>query len=218
MNRQDLYKLFGTIKKCDFYQSKNDDYIPNVGPISTLEYMVESTFGFDRNLIDPISEHIISLEKYLFRWRSVLGDGNCFYRAIIFGFIEKNIFEKNVMLLKQIACEINEKFEESNLRSLESHIRSEITSINKQLILKIFCLIIEILEQEDPESVSKAYEIFLKSFLFCNTFDKGMIMYFRIIIYDYIKNNRTKFYTKDFPVKIGNLLPSQYETEYGGKC
>ncbi len=179
--------------------------------------MVESTFGFDRNLIDPISEHIISLEKHLFRWRSVLGDGNCYYRAIIFGFLEKIIFDKNIIQLKQIVIDLNERFSDLNIRGLSNTLRSEILNINKALIIKIFYLILEILDQNDADSESKAYEIFLKSFLFCISFDKGMVMYLRLKVYDFIKENKNKFYTKDFPVKIGNLLPSQYETEYGGK-
>ncbi len=179
--------------------------------------MVESTFGYDINLIDPISEHIISLEKHLFRWRSILGDGNCYYRAIIFAYLEKIIFEKNILLLKQIVIDFNERLSEFNLRGLSNQLRTEITSINKQLIIKIFYLILEILDQNDPDSESKGYELFLKSFLFCNTFDKGMVMYFRLKVYDFIKENKNKFYTKDFTVKIGNLLPSQYETEYGGR-
>ena len=42
-----------------------------------------------------------------------------------------------------------------------------------------------------------------------------MIIYFRYILYEYIKQNWNKVYNKEFPVKIGNLLPNQYETEFG---
>lgn len=44
-----------------------------------------------------------------------------------------------------------------------------------------------------------------------------MILYFRYKIYLFIKENWNKVYTKDFSVKLGNLLPAEYETEYGGK-
>jgi hypothetical protein len=43
-----------------------------------------------------------------------------------------------------------------------------------------------------------------------------MIFYFRYLLYEYIKENGYKLYTKEFSVKIGNLLPSEYETESGG--
>jgi hypothetical protein len=44
-----------------------------------------------------------------------------------------------------------------------------------------------------------------------------MIFYFRYLLYEYIKLNGYKLYSKEFSVKIGNLLPSEYETESGGK-
>ena len=44
-----------------------------------------------------------------------------------------------------------------------------------------------------------------------------MIMYFRYKIYEFIKENQTKLYHKDFAVKLGNLLPAQYETDQGGE-
>ena len=219
-----MYNLYQTIKKCDLYStlSKSDNQA-SIGPISTLEYMVESTFGFDNNLLHPISEHIISLEKHLFRWRSILGDGNCYYRAIMFAYLEKIVFEKNILLLKYIMTEINEKFDENypNTRNLPNHNRQVINGLNKLLILKILYLIYEVLDQSNTNSnsecVQNAYEILIKSLIFCDAFDKGMVVYFRYQIYEFIKTNRNKVYTKDFAVNIGNLLPSQYETEYGGK-
>lgn len=42
-----------------------------------------------------------------------------------------------------------------------------------------------------------------------------MVLYFRYKLFEYIKINANKVYTKDFSVKIGNLLPAPYETEYG---
>jgi hypothetical protein len=221
INRTDLYNLFNTIKKCDVYSAKagnpKNDNQRTIGPVSTLEYMVESTFGFDKNLIIPITEHIISLEKYLFRWRSILGDGNCYYRAIMFAFLENLIFEKNILLLKKIMGEVNEKFDESyfNTRNLPILNQKEILSINKNLILKILYIMYEILDQNNVNSKEKAYEILIKCFLFCEAFDQGMVMYFRYKIYEFIKLNKNNTYTKDFSVKLGNLLPGEYETEYG---
>ncbi len=44
-----------------------------------------------------------------------------------------------------------------------------------------------------------------------------MVLYYRYKIYEFIKLNSNKVYTKQFSVKIGNLLPSEYETINGGK-
>jgi hypothetical protein len=44
-----------------------------------------------------------------------------------------------------------------------------------------------------------------------------MVLYYRYKIYEFIKVNWNKVYTKQFSVKIGNLLPAEYETDKGGK-
>jgi hypothetical protein len=43
-----------------------------------------------------------------------------------------------------------------------------------------------------------------------------MILYLRYKLYEYIQVNEEKLFSKDFPVKVGNLLPFEYETEQGG--
>ena len=195
------------------------DYIPNVGLISTLENMIESTLAFDDNKYKEIVKHFLLLDKHIFRWRSIIGDGNCYYRAIIFGFLEKIIFDKNILFIKKLIIDIKSIFnlENENLKYLSSEIKSEILSINKNLILKILYLIYEILDNEkDEDSKQKCYEILIKCFNYCRHFDLGMTIYFRYLIFDYIRLNKGKFYTKDFPIIIGNLLPAEYETSSGG--
>jgi len=43
-----------------------------------------------------------------------------------------------------------------------------------------------------------------------------MVLYYRYSLYEYIIQNKDKLYTTEFSVKIGNLLPAEYETESGG--
>jgi hypothetical protein len=43
-----------------------------------------------------------------------------------------------------------------------------------------------------------------------------MILYLRYKLYEFINYNKEKVFSKDFPVKLGNLLPFQYETDSGG--
>jgi len=51
--------------------------------------------------------------------------------------------------------------------------------------------------------------------LICPIYDFGLILYFRYIMNNYIKENEDKLYLQNFPIKIGNSLPSKYETEKG---
>lgn len=135
--------------------------------------MVESTFGFHDDLRAAIKEHYSVLDAHIFRWRSVSGDGNCFYRATIFAYLEHVIFEKNILLLKNIIVEIQEKFDEkySNTRNLSHLTRKAIMNLNKTLVLKILYLIYEILENNEQNNVQHAYELLLKCFNFCTAFD-----------------------------------------------
>jgi hypothetical protein len=86
--------------------------------------------------------------------------------------------------------------------------RQEINSLNKNLILKILYLMYEILDQNNSSSVEKAYDILIKCFLFCDSFDQGMVMYFRYKIYEYIKFNRNNVYSHFDIVEDGNSFNS----------
>jgi hypothetical protein len=136
--------------------------------------MVESTFGFDKYMVGQITEHIMSLDNYIFRWRSILGDGNCFYRAVMFAFLENIVFERNIMLLKNIMNEVNKFFDDSyqNTSSLAASTREEIKKTKKILILKILYLIYDLLDSDNSQDgINRAYEVLIKSFLFCKSFD-----------------------------------------------
>jgi hypothetical protein len=71
-------------------------------------------------------------------------------------------------------------------------------------------VIMELVENND---IIKAHQTFYKALLASKSFDFSLILYFRFILYDYIKNNETKYYLEQFPVLIGNLLPSIYEKD-----
>jgi hypothetical protein len=141
--------------------------------VSTLEYMVESTFGFDRNLKGEMIEHILSLEKHLFRWRAISGDGNCYFRAIMFGWLENLVFEKNAIRIKYLVIDLYKKFEDSyhNTRILPQSVKNEIKNFNLALVIKILYLIYELLENNNKDCVLQAYEVLIKCFNYCSPFD-----------------------------------------------
>ena len=79
INLSEYNSLQTSIKKCNLdYIFKNDNLTYNVGPISTLESLVESNFVYDVTRKEDMYIHILMLEKYLYRWRLINGDGNCF--------------------------------------------------------------------------------------------------------------------------------------------
>ena len=86
------------------------------------------------------------------------------------------------------------------------------TTLETNFVLQIMIIILELLEDK---RISDAHFLYLKSINIYPSFDYGLIIYFRYIFYNYIKKNENKLYLVNFPIKIGNLLPSKYETDKG---
>ena len=181
-----------------------------IGALFPLERLIECTFNNDLDLIDEMIAKNNLYDEYIFNYRTIKGDGNCYYRAAIFRYFEIIILNKEISLLRNIILDMKNSFNSEEIMS-----RKEIkmnTVFKAELPLKIMIIILDLIQKENVEL---AHLIFLKSLLICPIFDYGLIFYFRYIIYIYIKDNEEKLYLQNFPIKIGNLLPSKYETEEG---
>jgi len=105
--------------------------------------------------------------------------------------------------------------ENENLKYLSLEIQNEILIVNKNLVLKILYLLYEILEQ-NQDGAQTCYEFLIKCFNFCKHFDQAMTFYLRYLIFDFVRVNKGKLYSKHFAINIGNMLPADYETSSGG--
>ena len=163
--------------------NQNIDIRAKVGPLSTLSYMVDCSVVPNRKdeTHKIILDHLNILDKYIYRWRRVAGDGNCFYRAVMFTYLENIILTKNLFLIKKMIVDINDKFnkENENIKLLSDKIKQSIFKVNKELFLKIFLIIYELMINSknitqifsDIESLNSSYQILLYSFVFCGEFD-----------------------------------------------
>ena len=216
INKRQYANLCKSVRNCKLeVVHRNPNTFYNVNPLSTLEYLVESTFFYDKSLKAQMLLHITELEDNVYRWRSIKGDGNCFYRACIFSFLENIIFTNNIMLLKEFIVMFDEKItvDNPNIKNIP-YIQKEMKKVDRALVSQILYLIMNGIDNGKIGDMTP-YEILLKSINFCNQFDYGMIFFFRYLIYEFIKSNLDKAYTTEFSVKIGNLLPSEYETDKG---
>ena len=213
INLSEYNSLQTSIKKCNLdYIFKNDNLTYNVGPISTLESLVESNFVYDVTRKEDMYIHILMLEKYLYRWRLINGDGNCFYRAIIFSFLENIIITNNILLFREFLILFKEKINVNNKNiSSKPYIKNYVQKIDKTLIIQILFHLCECMDNK----AGNVYEILVKSFNFCPPFDLGMIYFTRYLIYEFILENADKVYNPDFALKIGNLLPDEFITPKG---
>lgn len=181
-----------------------------IGSLFPLEKLIESNFNNDVDFSDEMISKYNLYKNYIFNYRTIKADGNCFYRAVIFRYFEIIILNKDIALLQNIIFDMKNSFYSNEIIE-----RKEIkmnTVFKPELPLKIMLIILDLIKKNNEEL---AHFIFLKCLLICPIFDFGLIFYFRYIFYTYIKENEDKLYLKNFPIKIGNLLPSKYETEDG---
>jgi hypothetical protein len=187
------------------------DKYSNIGPVSTLDYLIEGSSSTKNSIIESMA----NLNDYIFRWRKIAGDGNCFYRAVIFSYFENIIVTKNIELLAYSIIELNYLFISPEIMNLVDCKTSQSVLEKLDLVTKILVLIYFALQLGTPQDIQRAYEMFLKAINKCRNFDLALILYFRLKMYQYVSNNTNKLYSTEFSVKIGNLLPIQYETEDG---
>ena len=212
LNQGNLKKLFSFISNLNYiinmYYTSN-----NVNPIFSLRQLFEEMTLTNLNINNirlNYKEKYNKLSTIIYRCRNIKGDGNCYYRAVMFRYFEKIILNKNLILLKKIIMEMNQAFKSKEIQD-RLYIKMNV-NFKPELHMNIMYLILNLLEEG---KIKESYELYIKCVLSCPVFDYGLILYFRYILYLYIKDNEKKLYSKNFPVKVGNFLPSKYENENG---
>ena len=207
-NKNIIKNLYDYLTNVNCY-FRNPNCLNSVSGINPLTYLVEVSFHMNFKKIKEIKEKYNLLSKYINNYREINGDGNCFYRAIMFRYIEILILTANIPVFQQFIFDIIESFKSEEMQNRRL-IRNN--DIKPELTFQILFLIINILKQKN---IKEAHQLFVKCISTCKKFDYCLILYLRYIIYKYIKKNENKLYTKSFPLKIGNLLPQQFENEKG---
>ena len=208
INVDTLAKLFNYLKtiNCNF---KSVACYDSIGGISPLTYLIESKYQANKEKAQEMKNKYDILQNFIMNYRTINGDGNCFYRAVMFRYLEILVLTKNIEQLQNVVFDFINSF---NSEKLKSRMIIRNMNIKPDLSLKILILIVDLLKNN---MVEDAHQILVKSFSTCQKFDYAMILYLRYLLYDYIKQNENKTYLKTFPIKIGNLLPYQFETEDG---
>ena len=208
INIDTLAKLFNYLKgiNCNFKSVACND---SVGGISPLTYLIESKYNAKIEKAQEMKNKYDILQNFIMNYRTINGDGNCFYRAVMFRYLEILVLTKNTEQLQNVIFDFINSFKSEKLRS---RLVIKNMNIKPDLSLKLLILIVELLKNN---MVEDAHQILVKSFSTCQKFDYAMILYLRYLLYDYIKQNENKTYLKTFPIQIGNLLPYQFETEDG---
>ena len=189
----------------------NIEIFDSIGYVATLSNMYKSEKekgGKNKKLIEKLKD----LPSLCYRWRKIKGDGNCFYRAVFFSYLESFLlYEENSLRFRDIIIDIALKCEEPKMQEIlkQYNIKQE----NIMLCLFVIYFILD--NKSDPKCVKNAYSYLIKCFNNSPQFDSGIILYFRYILYKFLSQNENKCYTKDFCVQLGNLLPAEYESNDG---
>ena len=219
MNKKQLEALIKSIKRCNlekFYDNFNPQELKNpIGTLSSLNYLIEKAIYFsNENNLDLMFNDKPKLEPYIYKFRNILGDGNCFYRALIFSLLENIVVTNNIMKLKELLILFNEKINLKNPLIEKKEYLRIIQRMNIGIVNQILYYLINIMEKE---GISQAYQILIKISLYCQDFDFGIIFFVRYLLYEYISSNENKIYSKENQIDIGCLLPEFFVEDKGQK-
>ena len=178
-----------------------------IGPLLPLTKLIENAYKYNPGSQNEMQQKYLRLKNYICNYRTIYGDGNCFYRGVMFRYIELLILNKKKDFIKLLILDMNKIYTnpETKLYLIFNNYK-----INYELIIQIMIIIYELVEQNN---IIQAHQAFYKAIICSKNFDFLLIFYLRFILCEYIKVNENKLYMKNFPVLIGNLLPSIYEKD-----
>ena len=87
LDKEHLNKLYEQLQNVNI-DYKNPECNISIGGISPLSYLIQKNYKFDRQKEKEMKDKIKVLEPYVYNFRTIFGDGNCFYRAIMFRYLE----------------------------------------------------------------------------------------------------------------------------------
>ena len=210
-----IYNTKNGLDKCDLTNIQKYE----VYEVQNIEKLVEQTYQYEYNFKEQMIEECAYLEKIIYSWRQIDGDGNCYYRSVMFSWLEYLIFNQKINVIKIIISNLYVKFNDKYIytKRLPIDIQKEFTSLEEiKISIIILYLIIDSLTDNsinESERIKNAYTILIKAFNFTISFDKIMILYIKYHLYEFIFENKDKIYSKNFEVLLGDLLPNKYIKE-----
>ena len=103
---QNLYNHLNNVN-CNF---RNPNCYNSVGGINPLTYLIEVSFQMSHKRQKEMKEKFELLSKYMVNYREINSDGNCYYRAVMFRYIEILILTENIPVFQNFIHDIIESF------------------------------------------------------------------------------------------------------------
>ena len=173
INYQEIQNLTNYILNKIHFNINENNNGNSIDPCVGIFRLVEASFGFNNHKINEMKHKLNLLSDYNF-YRRVKGDGNCFYRAIIFKYIEIIIFNNNIELMKDLIFDVEECFEDKIIKNKLNIGTTDF--IKPSLVKNILTSIFFSMREND---LLKAYKLLYILINTCKKFDMGLILYFR---------------------------------------
>ena len=182
----------------------------NFAFISSLENLLKKNYYSNMTLnMKIVLENLNIYEQIIYKWRGTKGDKNCFYRCVMFYYIESIILEKNIQYFMNFFNDVFVFSKEEYFIKIFEHYQIKMENFLLILVLIYWALMLK----DTNDAIITAYSILIKAFNNSVDFEIGIILYLKYAIYKYLKKNEGKLYTKDFSVNINNLLPERYQRD-----
>ena len=213
LNKEEIKTIIYKLKEnsiYSLYKVKNEkDSEFKINEMKNFENMIENYFKKTSSFQKINEDEKEKLKKYIFKYRDIYKDNNNFYRCVIFSFLEYIILTNNIMFLKELLIEIDDKICINNNKIKNNdYLKNEIELyIHINLIKELLYILIKYMSK----NINKSYEFFIKIYLLYEDFDYSMIFIIRYLLYEYINENKYKIYfDEDNEIEISDLLPSKY--------
>ncbi len=139
LDKGKIKSLISQIKRIDLQQRFYSDFDPRqnkttIGSISGLDFLVENTFFCQEKYYENMILDRDELKQYLYKVRNVLGDGDCFYRGLIFSLMENIILTNNIMQMKELLILYHEKINLKNKLINEKDYLTKVKAMNISIV------------------------------------------------------------------------------------
>ena len=203
--------IIETMNNEEIIEFKNNMEKMNLTGPECDEVILFSNIGYLKKYNNNDNEISINKKKEkILMNRKIKGDGNCYFRSVMFAIIENSILNKDIKFIKNIIVNF---FEKSKNKILITMFKGLNLDIN--LVKNCFIMLYLSITSKSNNPILKAYIAFIKLINNYKDFDYGLILFFKFILYEYINNNKNSTYSFKFQVLIGNLLPYDCQNDKG---
>ena len=179
--------------RCD-----NERTFDSIGSIANIDNLYKQ----QSNVHAQLTEKIRQCPNLCHKWRKIKGDGNCYYRAIFYNYIELLVLRNDTARLKDVIVDMYSKFQEPKLIALidkynvakqqsDNNTAQTPKLIDYQHIITCMLLVYNTLTTngsgDGSNNTIKAYVYLIKCYNNIHEFDYGCIFYLRYIVYKFVK-------------------------------